>query len=137
MQYGQFCRFHDCDNIFQNSLGIYYECTHAVYLSFQEMFEYFRSSDLMFPLADQIARCFRLMKENGFIPSLFVTREGTPPPGVPRAIHTPIMPREMSTISDFVQNGGVPDKVNMMVWDWEREAGESLKTPEVVREAVR
>ena len=105
----------------------------------------------MFPLSDQIARCFRVMKENGFFPSLFVTREGIPPPGVPRAIHTPIMDREMSTIRDFVQKGGVPDKVNMMVWDWEREAGEEageslntlevsrevLMTPEVAREAVR
>ena len=98
----------------------------------------------MFPLSDQIARCFRAMKDSGFLPSLFVTRTGIPPPGVHRAIHTPIMGREMATLCDFVEKGGDTEEVNMVEWDWERESGvtpevsrENTKTPEVVRDAAR
>ena len=81
------------------------------------------------------------MKDSGFLPSLFVTRTGIPPPGVHRAIHTPIMGREMATLCDFVEKGGDTEEVNMVEWDWEREADEvsreKMKTPEVVRDAAR
>ena len=97
----------------------------------------------MFPLADQIARCFKVMKDNGFFPTLFVTREGVPPAGVPRAIHTPIMAREMGTLAQFVNVGGDKEKANMVEWDWERDAieiareREKVVTPEVIREPAR
>ena len=47
----------------------------------------------------------------------------------------------MATICDFVEKGGDTEEVNMVEWDWEREADEvsreKMKTPEVVRDAAR
>ena len=57
----------------------------------------------MFPCSDTIAKCFAIMKLEGFYPSLFVTRDGVPPPGVPRAFHTPVNGPEMNILSSFVE----------------------------------
>ena len=85
----------------------------------------------MFPCSDIIAKCFRAMREEGFIPSLFVTRDGVPPPGVPTAIHTPVNRTEMKTLSYFVEKQGNSVAANMRMWEWEE------KRLEVVREAPR
>ena len=82
----------------------------------------------MFPCSDTIAKCFAIMKLEGFYPSLFVTRDGVPPPGVPRAFHTPVNGPEMNILSSFVEVGGVSEAANMRVWEWEE------KRPEVARE---
>ena len=68
------------------------------------------------------------MKSEGFFPSLFVTRDGVPPPGVPTAIHTPVTGTEMKTLSHFVEKGGCSEAANMRMWEWEE------KSPEVARE---
>ena len=83
----------------------------------------------MFPCSETIAKCFRAMKADGFLPSLFVTRNGVPPPGVHCAIHTPVNGPEMNTLASFVGVGGDSEAANMRVWEWEE------KMPEVAREA--
>ena len=84
----------------------------------------------MFPMHDVIQRCFRVMKDEGFFPTLFVTRSGVPPPGVAKAIYTPVTAPQMGVLVDFVEKGGDGEEAGLKVWDWEE------KTPEVMREAV-
>ena len=71
------------------------------------------------------------MKACGFIPTLFVTRPGAPPPGVVRAIHTPMTAAELDTLSDFLKHGGDDEAALMTTWQWEDS------TPEIEREAPR
>ena len=85
----------------------------------------------MFPMSDQIARCFVVMKDQGFIPTLFVTRPGVPPPGVEKAIYSPVTAPQMDILRDFVKMGGDEKAAGMKIWEWEQ------KTPEVAREAPR
>ena len=87
--------------------------------------------DGLFPCSDTIAKCFAVMKLEGFFPTLFVTRDGEPPSGVFRAYHTPVNGPEMATLASFVEVGGDSEAAKMKVWKWEQES------PEVARESPR
>ena len=108
---------------------------------------------MVFPCSNEIARCFRIMKDKGFLPTLFVTRAGKVRDDEYRALHTPVTGPQMGTMIDFLSCGGDGEQLNMKEWNWELTEEEGMteeerrdedqegeveeEMPKVVREAPR